>query len=350
MSGWKGAAMLAAAAAAAALLLAGALLAPGCGPRGGAEAEFPELTGPYLGQEPPGRAAKTFAPGIVSTPLYERDIAMTPDGDEIYWMTVVGNFVHTVITVSYRVDGRWTEPAVAPFSGDPRYLDIEPAISPDGRHFLFASNRPHEPDRDAREDMDLWIMDRVDGVWTNARPLPAPVNSERSEYFPSMTAAGVLYFTSDMGPGTPSSIYRTRPTGDGWSEPERLPDAVNAGQNRYNAFVAPDESYLIVPIAGREDSRGGTDYYVCFRDTDDHWTGPFHLGFAVNSPTGQEWSPYVSPDGEYFFFMGSRLLQRAPEAAGPLTLPEIRAMTDAVENGLPNIYWVQADLIEALRP
>jgi hypothetical protein len=202
----------------------------------------------------------------------------------------------------------------------------------------------------AQNDMDLWIMDRVEGGWANPRPLPPPVNTERAEYFPSLTATGVLYFTSDLGAGTPSAIYRSRPTEDGWTEPERLPAEVNAGQNRYNAFVAPDESYLIVPIAGRDDSRGGTDYYACFRDADDNWSGPFHLGFAVNSPTGQEWSPYVSPDGKYFFFMGSRLPQRAPGAEGPLTLPEIRAMSGAIENGQPNIYWVEADLIEALRP
>jgi hypothetical protein len=48
-----------------------------------AEPGFPELTGPYLGLEPPGMEPKLFAPGIVNTGMYTRDVAMTPDGNEI---------------------------------------------------------------------------------------------------------------------------------------------------------------------------------------------------------------------------------------------------------------------------
>ena len=47
--------------------------------------EFYELTGNYLGQELPGMTPRLFAPGIVSTGLSERDMAITPDGDEIYF-------------------------------------------------------------------------------------------------------------------------------------------------------------------------------------------------------------------------------------------------------------------------
>ena len=56
----------------------------GCTP-GTDEADFPELTGEYLGQTPPGDTPQLFAPGIVSTGMYARDIAMTPDGTELYY-------------------------------------------------------------------------------------------------------------------------------------------------------------------------------------------------------------------------------------------------------------------------
>ena len=42
-------------------------------------------TGPYLDQPPPGDEPALFAPGIVSDGLANRDLAITPDGDEIYW-------------------------------------------------------------------------------------------------------------------------------------------------------------------------------------------------------------------------------------------------------------------------
>ncbi|MBE0664240.1 MAG: hypothetical protein IH584_00350, partial [Candidatus Aminicenantes bacterium] len=50
------------------------------------KSEFPKLSGPYLGQKPPGLTPKIFAPGIVSSKdNYEFKIAFTPDGKEIYF-------------------------------------------------------------------------------------------------------------------------------------------------------------------------------------------------------------------------------------------------------------------------
>ena len=42
------------------------------------EPGFPELSGPYLGQEPPGAEPVLFAPGIVSNGMLNRDIAISP--------------------------------------------------------------------------------------------------------------------------------------------------------------------------------------------------------------------------------------------------------------------------------
>ena len=38
---------------------------------------FPDRAGKYLGQRPPGAQPELFASGIVSTGLYERDVATT---------------------------------------------------------------------------------------------------------------------------------------------------------------------------------------------------------------------------------------------------------------------------------
>ena len=42
--------------------------------------EFPSLTGPYLGQEPPGQEPELFAPGLVSTGAQELSICFSPAG------------------------------------------------------------------------------------------------------------------------------------------------------------------------------------------------------------------------------------------------------------------------------
>ncbi|MDX1389003.1 MAG: hypothetical protein R3344_07420, partial [Acidobacteriota bacterium] len=195
----------------------------------------PTPTGPYVGQGTPGKEARLFAPGFVSTGLSERDVAMSPDGTELYFSAQVGergNF--TAIVVTRLVDGAWTRPEVAPFSG--QNLDIEPHISPDGSKLFFASNRGG--------NMDIWVVDRDGDGWGEPRNLGPPVNTEGDEFFPSVTRDGTIYYTGPDENGA-EVIFRARPApgGEGFAEPERLPDQVNSGQLRFNAFVAPDESF-----------------------------------------------------------------------------------------------------------
>ena len=45
----------------------------------------PGLTGDYLGQIAPGDSAVLFAPGIMSTGMATRDVAISRDGNEIYF-------------------------------------------------------------------------------------------------------------------------------------------------------------------------------------------------------------------------------------------------------------------------
>jgi len=176
--------------------------------------------------------------------------------------------------------------------------EFSPYVSPDGRRLFFCTDRPRAGDGPAREDHDIWVAERTDGGWGAPRPLSDGVNSDRPDFFPSVTNDGTLYFTRDDPGRGPSVIMRARLRADGtYGEAETLPAAVNIGRTRFNAFVAPDESYLIIPAYGMADSRGATDYYIVFRSPDDAWSEAVNLGDAVNTAGGREFSPYVSPDG-----------------------------------------------------
>jgi hypothetical protein len=311
------------------------------------ESFFPELSGPYLGEEPPGLEPKLFAPGIVSTGLSTRDLAMTPDGNEIYFGATVGN--RTVIMVTRQVDGRWTEPKVAPFSG--RFLDIEPAISPDGQRFFFLSTRP-QADQEEKPGwvyQDIWVMDREGDGWSEPYNLGPPINSEASEYFPSLTVDETLYFTREGEDGV-SRTYRSRLADGVYGEPQVLGPEVNCGTNRFNVFVAPDESFAIVPTLGMEDSLGGVDYYVVFRTADDTWSEPINMGAAINQPDGREWSASLSPDGAYLFFMSSRLIEGAELPFAATTMSQLLTIAAQPGRGSSDIWWVSSEVIEQLRP
>jgi hypothetical protein len=288
-----------------------------------------------------------FAPGVVSTGLPTRDVTMTPDGNELYFSVTLGG--KSLIMMTRQIDGVWTEPEVAPFSG--RFLDIEPTISPDGRRFFFLSTRP-KPGQEEKSGwvyQDIWVMDREGDGWGEPVNLGPPVNSDAPEYFPSVTADGTLYFTREGEDGV-SGIYRSRLVDGRYAEPERLPEQVNCGTNRFNAFVAPDESFVIVPAVGREDGLGGVDYYVVFRDQYDAWSEPVNMGPTINQAVGREWSASLSPDGEYLFFMSSRTDEGVDFPLTGRTITELLDRSTQPGQGSSDIWWVSAEVIEHLRP
>lgn len=312
-------------------------------------AEFPNLSGPYLGQKQPGSIAEVFAPGIVSTGMFTRDIAITPDGREIYFGVVIGQYAYSTIVVTRLVGDRWTEPEVASFAADPACKTVEPCISPDGMRFYFSSNRPTAGKVPSESDYDIWVMDRTSDGWSEPRNLGSPVNTDAGEYFPSVTTDGTLYLTRTELNGS-DNIFRSRLTNGVFADPQKLPAQVNSGRGQYNAFIAPDESYLIVPTVGRKDSRGSTDYYVTYRNPDDSWTEPVNMGDAINSKSGSEYSPYVSPDGRYFFFMSGRKKEDIFKSGERLTYPKLLELHNQAGSGNPSIWWIDASIIGSLKP
>jgi len=329
------------------------LLALGLALSGCASPDAGGPLGDYVGQPLPGDTAELFAPGLITTGVYTRDVAMTPDGSEFYFGVLLGP-VSAIVETHRGADGAWTEPEVASFSTDSRFFNLEPAIAPDGSRFMFLSTRvegrdPDESELRAWANEDIWVMDREGDHWGEPYNLGAPVNSEAAEFFPSLTNDGTLYFTRGSEGGEESYVYRSRLVEGRYQEPELLGPEVNSTPNQFNAFVAPDESYVIVCTGGREDSLGGTDYYVVFRSPDDRWSEPVNLGDRVNTAGDGEFSPYVSPDGRFFFFMSTRLgaRDRIPDT---LTWKYIREYRMMPEIGNAGIYWMDASFIGRLKP
>ncbi len=248
--------------------------------------------------------------------------------------------------VKHRRDDVWTQPEVASFCRNPEWAAIEPCISPDGRRFYFISDRPNSPNAKIGNN-DIWVMDRTGNCWGEPYNLGAPINTEGQEFFPSVTNDGTMYFSRTDPRTRAHSIYRSRLVEGVYQEPELLPAEVNSGRSQFNAFISPDESFSIVAVPGRQDSFGGVDQYISFRDEQDHWTGPFNLGEGVNSPAMNEWSSYLTPDGKYLFFMSNR--QPDLDETAPINYGKMLADFHSPQNGNSDIYWMDASFLEDLR-
>jgi hypothetical protein len=313
---------------------------------------FPQLHGPYLGQRPPGPEPALFAPGIVSTGFYERDLAVTPDGSEIFYGLVFGT--HVTIMHTRLVNGTWTEPEIAPFARDLSCFYFEPAMSSDGNRLYFLCTRApagQEP-KSGWAHQNIWAVDRAaDGSWGEPYLIGAPVSTDDEEYFPSVTRDGTMYFTRLKKGERKNNIYRARLVDGAYVEAEMLPPAVNGTGDVYNACIAPDESYLVACVAGRDDSitKGLPHYYVFFRDPDDTWSEGINLGAAINVPGARALSPSISSDGNYFFFASTKAEEIDAKIPGALTASGIKDYYGRPQNGLADIYWIDESYIRSLR-
>lgn len=313
-----------------------ALVHTSCGPgdQVGTESPFSDVHGLYLGQEPPGLTPKVFAPGLIS--LEDRDeagLVVSPGGREIFFWTVepVEGGGPPVVTVyqTQEQNGSWTEPAVAPFSG--QFMDAYLAMHPDGSRIFFQSDRPIDPTVSEFE-YNLWYVDREGDRWSAAKPMDRPVNGRNHTGGPSVTQDGTLYFTlMDFESGN-QDLFRARHQNGEYQEPVRLPDAVNASMQNFDSFVDPDERYLVFPTferRGHENNPG--DLRIAYRDEAGNWSRAVSLGPPINTEE-QMGSVQVSADGKYIFFERSR---GQPDGSRRMGM---------------DIYWVDAAVVGGRNP
>jgi hypothetical protein len=308
---------------------------------------FPTLQGHYLGQRSPGMTPEVFAPGIVSTGLYTRDITMTQDGNEIYFS--VSDVTFTGILVTRFVNDRWTEPVITQFSGK-GFFDFEPHISPDGNKFFFLSGRPPEgkTPKAGWFYQKIWMMNRVDTGWSEPQMVEEPVSSENNEFFPSVTNENVLYFTRSIKGGK-IRIYKSVVANGKYLESEMLKFDIPETGMMFNAFISPKEDFLITCAQGIDSTNIDQDYYISFRTPDGKWSKLIKFGPEINVPGDNANSAYVSPDGKYLFFSSSRKDTGLPKITSGTSLRDIINTKSTPGNGSSAIYWVDAKIIDNLR-
>lgn len=248
-----------------------------------------------------GATPVLFAAGTVSTMFPEWNTSFTPDGRNVFF----SRGLFWTIMVSTRVGMVWSAPEVAPFSG--KWLDTDPFVSPDGRRLYFVSNRPMDGDSASPPSptFNIWYVERAKGGnWLQPINVGSPINGHGSVWFPAVTRDGTLYFHAhgrDGGKGS-SDIFYARWAGDHYADP--VPVDFNTAASEQEPYVSPDESYMIF-VSDRKGGFGGGDLYISFR-SGQHWSAPVNLGQAVNS-SATDMAPSVSPDGTRLYFTSVRL-------------------------------------------
>ena len=257
------------------------------------------LKGPYLGQKPPGATPEVFAPGIVSTKHRDLSPFFSPDMNEFFFTRKKLESKKWSLIVLESKEDQWHESVVGPRVG-------RPILAPDGKTMHLGKK----------------YRERTGTGWSEAKSLgPMFDRPDWGIMRLSASARGTYVFDDYKN----KDVIRISRLVNGVRQaPELMGPVVNSGKYTAHPFIAPDESYLIWD-SQRDSGYGDSDLYISYRLQDGTWSPAVNLGNKINT-SAWEAGGYVTPDGKYLFF------NRA--------LPS--------EEG--DIYWVDAGIIETLRP
>ncbi len=277
--------------------------------------------------------------GVISTSQDEFGAMPDSDWNVMYFNRSIPAHYHYVMYVSYKKNGNWSTPEVLPFSG--QYRDSDPVISVDGKTLYFVSDRPAKGLEANR--FHAWAADRTAKGWINLHALEGTVNEKGNTEFISFAANGNMYFTSDRN-GASFDVYRCRLVDGKYQAAENLGPAINDGRYTIEAFVAPDESYLLLGSFA-QDSLGNADIYVSYNQQGT-WSKPVNLGPPINT-RARDYSPRISPDGKFLLFSSERGFP-TDKRDQPVTYEEFQRQVRGTMNGLGNIYRVPIEQVVPL--
>jgi Tol biopolymer transport system component len=283
----------------------------------------------------PPQQLEVFAEGSVSTYMNERDFAISPDGTEIFFtVSTPKSSFQTIVFVRKIKEGEWTKPEIVSFAGS--YSDLEPAFSADGKTLFFSSNRPIEGS--AAKDFDIWKVTRTTQGWSSPINLGAPINTKEDEFYPSIARNGNLYFTAQYSKGIgKEDIYLSYLKDNTYQEPVALDSAVNSKLYEFNAYVSPDENYILFTSYGRKDDTGGGDLYISVKENG-KWKPATNLK-ELNSAQ-LDYCPSVFPDGNILFITSERHSLPVSFSTNKATFDMVKSAYTKTLNSTGNIYWI----------
>ena len=140
------------------------------------------------------------------------------------------------IYASRKIEGVWQDIEKLPFNDD-ESNSVHPSISVEGDALYFASDRPG-----GYGGMDIWVVYRAGGVWSEPENLGAQINTEGDEVFPYIHADGTLYFSSTGHEGFGGlDLFTSQNYGGSWSTPVNMGIPFNSESDDLGFIVDRDK-------------------------------------------------------------------------------------------------------------
>jgi outer membrane protein OmpA-like peptidoglycan-associated protein len=211
-----------------------------------------------------------------------------------------------IYTAQKKGEGNWGIPVELPFNENNSDA-CHPTISVDGDKLYFSSNRAG-----GYGGMDLYVSEKINGVWSKPTNLGPKVNTPKNEVFPYLHADGTLFYSSNGLPGSGNlDIYYLKNNGQGGlGVPVNLGAPFNSDKDDFGFIIDLDmkNGYF---TSGRNGGAGGDDIYsfgmsqaALFDNLANEYAAEYDPNFSGTNPnTGvganksNPSSPNYSPNG-----------------------------------------------------
>jgi OmpA-OmpF porin, OOP family len=187
--------------------------------------------------------------------------------------------------ISQKTDSNYAQGVLypGPFNSDDSHTG-NGSFSPDGQHFYFTRCNP---DQTLRMVCDIYFSQNQNGKWSDPQKLPDVVNAPGSSNTqPTVGEAKdgeVLYFVSDRpnGYGGKDIWFSVRDKSGNYDQPKNLGKKINTGGDEVTPYYDNDNKILYYSSDG-EVGMGGFDIFRS-KGEENKFDNPENLGYPINS-------------------------------------------------------------------
>ena len=174
-----------------------------------------------------------------------------------------------------------------------------PSITADNEWLYFTINDMSQK----YPNEDIYAAQFIDGQWQKRIPVEGVNGFDSQEGAHSITQDGrYLFFASDRMEGNLGrfDLYIAKKVGDEWEKPMNMGNVVNTRHWESQPVISANSKQIFL-VRKSNDGFGGSDIYVSNLGEEGKFGSPVNLGNVINTP-GDEQRPYLHPDGKTLYF------------------------------------------------
>jgi len=186
------------------------------------------------------------------------------------------------------------------------YPDYSAYISTDEGTLIFTSRRKYKEGQkkdegDAGYFEDLYVCNKVNGEWSDAKNMGEPINEEQyHEATAGLSPDGTsLYIYEHHGKGG-GDVFISHLQGTAWSKPEKMSKNINSDYRETTITESFDGKTLSL-ITNKPGGLGFGYIYMTTKDAKGNWGQAVNVGAPLNSKYAEE-GLFMIPDGKTMYF------------------------------------------------